>query len=354
MDYGALASELTGMLTAFTEHVNTYVEPSSFEKIWTGDAANTLITELKTAKDISKFSGYVNNFITALKNLQSYKTKKADLETKKTARSTAESQLSLLTNTPENKYAIQSLNSTISGLDLQIKLLESSLASLKTTINTNLSAIGAIEATVTPKTSADFKTNLDGYICDIYELLQIFQSGTLTKIPDGGSLYDYYSKEEVQGVIDSIHEQYSGREAAVNSALAVISMAAKQGMKLDYDFGGGHSANGITTLDAVANGIDCSAFASWVVNQGSTETFQTRGSKSLLRVGAKTSYEDAQPGDILVSSGHAQVIIANDPTTSTFLVAEASGSKSGVMVRAKSYKSLVGEYIARDMSSYYK
>ena len=132
-------------------------------------------------------------------------------------------------------------------------------------------------------------------------------------------------------------------------------MAADVGVKLDYDWGGGHTS--VTSTDAVATGTDCSAFASWAINQGAAETFNTQSTAGLIGVGSQTSFEDAQQGDILVyrnnSQGHVVMIIDNDPETQQFLVAEAASPDTGVVMKTRSYASLAGIYQARDLSSIY-
>ena len=152
--------------------------------------------------------------------------------------------------------------------------------------------------------------------------------------------------------------RYTERVYAIQIHLySVLSnrKVADEKLKLDYDWGGGHTS--VTSTDAVATGTDCSAFASWAINQGAAENFNTQSTAGLIGVGSQTSFEDAQQGDILVyrnnSQGHVVMIIDNDPETQQFLVAEAASPDTGVVMKTRSYASLAGIYQARDLSSIY-
>ena len=190
---------------------------------------------------------------------------------------------------------------------------------------------------------------------DVNSLLSKFENNSLRKLEDGESLYNYFAKEDVENYINSIKSNSSGRDAAVNCALGIMSLASSVNLKLDYDWGGGHGA--YTTLDNVANGVDCSAFASWCINQGANKEFVARTTVGLENVGKKINYESAQKGDILVynddDNGHVMIIVENDVDNQRFVLAEASGQQTGVKLSSGSYSKYSNQYSVRDLSEYY-
>lgn len=343
MNYSSIASTIRSNVSSLEQSISN-INDISFAGIWSGDAYNNLSSNLKTSvSNINTQKETALKYADALDKLQEYKEQKETFDSLKTD----------LANTPNNEE-----NASVrSDLNNKINTLGSSLSSLKTEIQSllnGISSVGKEFEIIDYQVSDDYS----GYVVDLYDFLNLFNSGTLTKMSDSGngsSLYDYYSKEEVESRINEIKSQYSGRSAAVNCALGIMDMAADVGLKLDYDWGGGHST--VTSTDAVATGTDCSAFASWAINQGANGTFNTQSTAGLVNVGTQTSFENAQQGDILVyrnnSSGHVVMIIDNDPETQQFLVAEAANPETGVVMKTRSYASLAGKYQARDLSSIY-
>ncbi len=342
MNYGAIASSLNNNASTLTGYLNN-IRSISFGSVWSGDVYNSLSGNLTTA--INKVDAQRKNIISiadALVKLDMYKKNDEQI-------SSLRDKLNLLENTEENAYRIRKLKSSIANL-------ETNNGALKKSISTSLSSVTPVESEFEEiKVDISSLDNYKGYIVDTNDFLQLFQSGVLTKMSDGSSLYDYYTEEEVDRRLNEIKSQYTGRDAAVNCALGLMQMASDVGLKLDYDWGGGHTT--VTDVDHVATGTDCSAFASWAINQGAAETFTTRTTQGLINVGTKTTYENAQRGDILVyntgEEGHVVMIVDNDPETQQFLVAEAAGSSSGVIMRTRTYSSLSGVYQARDLSSIY-
>lgn len=345
MNYSSIASSLRTGVESFSSSVSG-IKSSSFDSIWSGSAHDTLTSNLTKAVDnINKQKESVQKFADALDKLQEYKDNKEKLDSLKTS-------LSNTPNTEENASRRSELSNEINSLGTKNSSLKSSIQSTLSSISSVSKQFEVVDYQVSD--SDDYKE----YVVDLYDFLTLFNSGTLTKMPDGGSgssLYDYYSKEEVEARLNEIKSQYSGRDAAVNCALGIMKMASDVGLKLDYDWGGGHTS--VTSTDAIATGSDCSSFASWAINQGASETFNTKCVSGLVNVGTKTSFENAQKGDILLysnsTSGHVVMIVDNDPETQQFLVAEASGSNTGVVMKTRSYASLSGKYQARDLSSIY-
>ncbi len=342
MGYSAIASSIRSN----SETVNSVLSSTknvSFDGIWSGDAHTSQTTKLKDALDVLNTQREQTiNLADALDKLQKYKNNKEKI-------SSLESQLRGLADTEENASLISSLRTQISQLQTENNNLRSEITAVVSGFNSITTKYEVVNHEVSK--------NYEDYVVELADMLNMFNSNSLTKIPDGGknSLYDYYSKEEVLSRLEEIRSQYSGRDAAVNCALGIMDMAADVGLKLDYDWGGGHST--VTSVDHVATGTDCSAFASWAINQGAASTFNTQTTRGLVKVGTNIDYEDAQKGDILVynsnGSGHVVMIVDNDPATQQFLVVEAAGSATGVVMRTRSYASLSGTYQARDLSSIY-
>lgn len=344
MSYASIASTIKGHVSTLGEGVSS-VKGVSFDGVWSGDAYSNLSSDLETViKKIDTQKKALSNFVDALNKLDKYKKNDEEISSKR-------STLSSLADTPENASKISNLRADISSLEKENTTLKSDIKSLISGISSVSSEIEIVEANIS--------TDYEGYVVDLADMLALFRSGSLTQLSDynqsSNSLYDYYSKEDVESMLSEIKQKYTGRDAAVNCALGIMKMASDVGVKLDYDWGGGHTA--VANVDSVANGVDCSGFASWVINQGSSEDFRPRGTVSLVNVGKKISYEEAQKGDILVyntnGSGHVIMIIDNNPETQQFLVAEAAGSNTGVIMQTRSYSSLSGTYAARDLSGIY-
>lgn len=343
MNYSSIASSIRSAISSLEQCVSG-VKSISFSGVWSGDAYNNLSSNLNTSiSNINTQKDESLKYADALDKLQEYKDKKETYDN-------LNNELNGIPNNAENASARHNLINEINSLG-------TSLSSLKSEIQSLLSGISSV-GTEFEIINYQVSDNYSEYVVDLYDFLNLFNSGTLTKMSDSGtgsSLYDYYSKEEVDNKINDIKSQYSGRSAAVNCALGIMEMAADVGVKLDYDWGGGHTS--VTSTDAVATGTDCSAFASWAINQGAAETFNTQSTAGLIGVGSQTSFEDAQQGDILVyrnnSQGHVVMIIDNDPETQQFLVAEAASPDTGVVMKTRSYASLTGIYQARDLSSIY-
>lgn len=345
MGYSTIANRISINYNTMTSSAIN-IENISFEGIWSGEAYTTLNEKLKIA--INKLwiqNGNLNAFSNAMNLLQTYKNNKELIDS-------LQIKLNNLSASKDNDIEIENITSQIRNLTNQNNLLRSNIESLLSTIYTISPEIDPISYQINKESPVIDKNEL-------YELYKLFENNQLTKLPDSGknSLYDYYTEEEVETKLAEIKSQYTGREAAVNCAIAIIEMAAAVGLKLDYDWGGGHN-NVVPQDSAVATGVDCSGFASWAINQGSTETFNVRTTAGLINVGEKIDYSQAQQGDILVyrsdGAGHVVLVVENDPEKEVFLVAEAKGSNDGVVLSEKTYKSLQSSaYQARDLTSIY-
>ena len=335
MNYSEIASKLSSYINEINAKVKE-LKGVDIDDGWAGSAHDNLSSNIKNCfNKVNNYVSYLNNMVNALNNAQNYKTAKENKEN-------YDSQIRGLDSNASN------YSSALANLQRLSRQCETNMSTYKSYANSSLNGIKSITSEYTIVDYEVEKTNI--YMYNLDELLSLFQSGKLTKMSDGDSLYNYYSESEVDAMLASVHAKYTGRAAAINSVLGIIGMAANKGLKLDYDWGGGHV--NVTDVDHLATGVDCSAFASWARNQGTVGDTGTTVAKGLKQQGTGVKYADAKPGDILASDSHAIFILRNDVENGRFICAEASGSKNGVVISTRSYSSL-GGYSARDMSSYY-
>lgn len=347
MNYSSIANDISSKSDNVGVELNS-VKSTNFDGIWSGPAHDTLTSNLSDAvTNASKQLEEVNKFAEVLIQVQEYK---------ETNEKIVELQNSLSRYDSEtDKDAIRRVRSNIQSYRNKASQLKSEISSKLSSFSKVSSQFEIIEYTV-EKDYESYSNETGNYQANLKGLLTAFNNGSLTKLSDRSSLYDYFKKEDVEKYINSIKNNSSGgRDTAVNCALGIISLAASVGAKLDYDWGGGHGA--YTTLDNVANGTDCSAFASWCINQGAGKGFQTKSTAGLINVGVAERYESAQKGDILVynngDKGHVMVIVENDADNGRFVVAEAANSRQGVKLSTRNYSEFAGKYTARDLSSIY-
>lgn len=345
MSYKDKANKITKKYSDVSTSLSI-VKDISFDNIWKGKAKDAIIPALKKAiEELENVGKSIENFASALIELEKYKTKKESI-------SSLKKEYNSLADTKENKKQRNSLST-------QINSLISDNKELRKSIESKLSTITPVTTIVESVAISDFVyQNENGkFIVDVKSLLAKFENGSLKKIADGDSLYNYFSEDEVKQLMENIKSEYQGRYLAVNSALAIVDLAASKNLKLDYDWGGGHAE--ITSLTHVANGTDCSAFVSWAVNQGNPGDFKTRTTAGLISVGTTIDYTAAKEGDILVynngENGHVVMVVENDPDNQKFVVVEANGSKEGVILKTRTYSSLKNNnYKAKDLSEIYE
>lgn len=346
MNYGSLASSINEKCSGISEELYT-MKSSCFDGIWSGIAKDALAGNFDNAVIVAKSQlEEVGNYSDLLLMVEEYKELTEKIDSLKNS----------LYNYQDDKY--EEVRKKINN---DIVVASNKAAQLRMNIIAKISRFSRISAqyeAILYTLEQDYKKYSDefgSYMFDVDSLLSRFNDNSLSKMRDGDSLYNYFNKEDVENYINNIKENSSGRDAAVNCALGIISLASSVDLKLDYDWGGGHGA--YTTLDNVANGVDCSAFASWCINQGATEDFATRTTASLKNVGEKTTYESAQKGDILVynngENGHVMIIVENDVENQRFVLAEASGANTGVKLSSGSYAEYSSVYSARDLTEYY-
>ena len=192
---------------------------------------------------------------------------------------------------------------------------------------------------------------------NINELLNRFKNDDLHYLNEGESLYDYYGGDEVgreyvRQVLANIQSTYSGREAAVNSALALIQMCSDAGIKIDYEHKGTNVYEPYVPTDQVVTGVDCNPTASWIIDKGTPGGFVWRPVSEFTNIGQKLDdWSLAKPGDVLASPGHVAVIVHNDPVNQQFITVESS---NGVEIRTRTYKAMLKDnYQVQDLTNVY-
>lgn len=193
------------------------------------------------------------------------------------------------------------------------------------------------------------------YITLISELISANKNAAIYS-GDVSKLYDTYDEngQRVAGSgmnyineqLDGVLMTYTGREAAVNSALMALKLAADKGVKYCYRHEGSNMTSvPYNTNEQLVSGMDCCEFVSWAINKGSTEPFHWQGVSGLSTMGQKIDYVEAQPGDIFVKynsdgSGHVGMIIANDLEQESFIIAEAKGFDEDIILDEITYSYL--------------
>ena len=344
MGYKKIADTIKKKLNNYVAAV-TAIDYLSFDNVWQGNAHDNLLSNLKnTVDNYNKCGNEINNFIIALESLQQYKDNKEKIIK-------LEESLSKLDNTIENSSTINSINTSISSL-------RNTNSILKTDINNLLSSFKNVNYNYEIISYEPVSEYMD-YIVDLKSLYNLFESNSLKQIPDGNrqSLYDYYSRELVYERMSEIQNQYTGRNAAVNSALGIIQMAAEVNKKLNYTLRRG--TNALMSLDEVVSGADCCTFASWAISQGSDKVTKTFSTSEFVNLGNKIDYSQAQVGDVFTlkysgRGGHVMLVVENHPETNSALVAEAGGEKRGVVLTEIKYSVLKdNKYTARDLTEFY-
>ena len=361
MGYSAIASTLRTKSSEL-ETLVSGVKSISFDSVWSGSAHDSMTTSLtdlisRTEAEISN----INTFADALDSLQKYKEHREKINQLKL-------QYYNMPNTEENKTAIANLSSLINTLTV------SNTQARNTIINT-ISKFKAVSSEIEVVTYDASVEDYGQFIVDIDSLVAVYANNHNDSNPadpltmlNGGSLYDYYNsydengnviegsgKAYVEGIILDIRNKYSGRDAAVNSALAILQLAANKGIKLDYEHKGTAGIRPYVRTSDVASGVDCNPFVSWCVDKGVETGFQWRPVGNFRSIGTEIKRDDwstAKPGDLLSSEGHIIMIVDNNPEKESFTIVHASGTNRGILIEEKPY-STCGNYSVRDMTAVY-
>ena len=336
----------------------------SFDGVWSGDAYNNLSGALEsTLSRMEKERSNLDTFSQAMDKLQKYKENKIKI-------AELADQISKISIPEDDEEAAAEAARQKAALEAEKAKLEDENKTLRTEIESLLATITAIssEIEVIAFDLSNYKDYIE-YIEDLAELKAKYDTaGYLKMLGVSDSLYNYYNitdengniimtgKEYIEGVITDIQEKYSGREAAVNCAIAMLSLAADKGIRINYEHAGtGHDP--YVSTASVVTGVDCNPFVSWCLDKGVPGGFQWRPVGNFTSIGTGYAYEDwgsAKAGDVLCNGGHVTIIIDNDPETGQFLIAEASGQYNGIRMKSVTYQTLKNNgYTCRDMTDIY-
>lgn len=350
----------------------------NYNGVWSGTSHNTLTTALNdTLTKADKALQDLENFSAAMDLLDQYKANKEKIE-----KLTAERDSISVPDAEKFPAEAAAAAARINELNAQITELTEKNKSLRVDIEARLSLFTEISVSL-DLIVYDVKNTQQymDFVFDIYELKAKYDNrwgdkdgitgDPLTKLGDKSSLFNLYNeldengnpikgtgKAYIEGIITQIQNEYSGREAAVNCALAMLQLAADKGVKIDYH-AHGTDADPYTSTADVALGVDCNPFTGWVVDKGTPGGFQWRPVGNFKSVGETLEdWTQAQPGDVFVvsngSSNHVGVIIENNPETKEFICAEAKGQDVGIVLNTRTYQNLdSGGYQIRDMTNVY-
>lgn len=167
-------------------------------------------------------------------------------------------------------------------------------------------------------------------------------------------------KEYVENRVKEIRQNYSGREKTYYTSLLFAELCIEAGGKLPYVHQGTASTDRFdestrlaVPTATVARGVDCNAWASYLIFGDDSETkWLTVG--QFADAGDVVPFSDAQVGDVFANGKHVGVVLANNSENGTLLVTDARGEGYGVVFREVSYDALKkdGHKIV-DMSNYY-
>ena len=280
---------------------------------------------------------------------------------------------------------IKALESSLSGLDPEED--GSKIARIKSSIrwyknekkklkDSVIGLLGSISPDAGSESSLLFNNtaNFD-YICDIKELEARIKKcyvyfGVDANGKNYGNIANLYNDAEngisgvdyVNGKLNSVLKSYKGREAAVNSVLMSMMLAADKGYKYRYTNSGANGYGGIkyNTNEQMMDGMDCCAYVSWAINKGTPQPFHWEGVGGLKIMGDTVDISQALPGDILAKSNsdgsgaHVMMVVANNPETGQITIAESGGDSSNVHLSTHNYADYTRQgYKAQSLEDYY-
>ena len=104
------------------------------------------------------------------------------------------------------------------------------------------------------------------------------------------------------------------------------------------------------------SGLDCSGFVSWAIYNGGFN-IKVTGSNDFSKLGTTHKMSNdfiAQPGDLIHSQGHIQIITGVDEEAKKYYVAEAAGADEGMRVIKMPFADSSNKYEIIDMTSFYE
>ena len=158
------------------------------------------------------------------------------------------------------------------------------------------------------------------------------------------SLYDVanITPEQMKAALENIKAN-PGRDAIAKAAILMIGTAADAGYKLNYRHAGTAADPHVPTVTVTNGGVDCNAYASWLVDKGVPGGLYWRSVEAFGSIGDPlTDYSKAQCGDIFMtytsaSQKHVGVIVENHPEEGYFITSESS---NGIEFKVRTYAEL--------------
>lgn len=370
--------EASSNVTSTNQTISTSlssIKNISFDGVWSGDAYNSLSKALQQSiESAENVQNDLEKFSEILSQLEQYKALKEEID----ALTEEINSITIPSSPPEAAAAAMSKKNSLIA---KRETLITQKNQLRQVIEASLAAFKSIEAKieVIQYDPNQYKDYLD-YLLDVDELLAIYMNGKKDNIPGDGliisddlaQMYDSYDEngnrikgsglKYIEEQILNIQKKYSGREAAVNSALLILQLAADKGIKIEYDAHGTSSREPYVKTETLLEGIDCNPFASWVIDKGTPGGFQWRPVPNFGSVGVELSdWTQAQPGDMFyykegngTAWGHVGIIIENNPETKTFITAEAANTGEGIVLKTQTYDNLHRRsYHVHDMTNVY-
>ncbi len=361
MSYSSSASDIRSKVSTIESNI-TSAKGVNLSGAWKGDSHDMLTGNLQKAYEVlNTQKANAENYAGALDMVEKY------VETKNNILSLIDTYNST-PNTEENY-------DTRASLYEQIKSLKQSNSELKGKIQGILSSITTYSQQFERVTLSLQDIYIGSYDLDydVDDLLYMYAGrnnpNPLRLMSNSDSLYNYYNKydasgnlimsgkEYVEGIITSIQQKYSGREAAVNCTLAMLQLAADAGVKMSYEHKETAGTKPYVSTEGVATGVDCNPFVSWATDKGTPNGFQWRPVGSFKSVGttiSRDSWYTAKPGDVMVNDGHVTMIVENNPEEGTLVIAHASGQTRGIILSKGTYRSYQsGGYQIQDMTNVY-
>lgn len=231
------------------------------------------------------------------------------------------------------------------NLDFSTELGEEILSDEDNVYLTDLSNYASSYAT-----SSEFSTTLNNY-------LNMMISSPLRILGESTSLYDVanITPEQMQATLASF--KGTGRDAVAMAAILMIGTAADAGYKLNYRHAGTGGDPHVPTSVVTNGGVDCNAYASWLVDKGVPGGLYWRSVENFATIGDPLSdLSKAQCGDVFtfyhkVDDKHVGVIMENHPEEGYFITSESS---NGVEFKVRYYSEFNGSNAqVRDMTNVY-
>lgn len=131
------------------------------------------------------------------------------------------------------------------------------------------------------------------------------------------------------------YDEFSGRTGPLTGGSESIVASAVEVHRYIRENGYRYAQAGVTVPNYSTRTIDCSSYVTWVLVNAGVSGFSEgmyQATSSVFGSNpwgfAEVSVNEALPGDIVVYSGHVEIVAYNDPSSSKFKVYNCGGSSS--------------------------